>query len=184
MDILRNKKHATDRNWHWALDQYVRPKNNIKSCQKSIWKLNNIGMEQSKIIDTTETYQLLFVWCFSDSHKRKPVSSKLLFVLCVSPSTLLSYLIPKPLDPIDGEWRRTSILWTDDSMGGRTMDSEYGGSLQEQLDWKQAWGSIRSSVLYRKCCNLVQNASSHTRMQRSKNLGGIQEDSVEISSYS
>ena len=32
--FLRNKKHATDRNWHWALDQYVSPKNNIKSCQK------------------------------------------------------------------------------------------------------------------------------------------------------
>ena len=26
MDILRNIKHATDRNWHWALDQYVSPK--------------------------------------------------------------------------------------------------------------------------------------------------------------
>ena len=24
--FLRNKKHATDRNWHWALDQYVSPK--------------------------------------------------------------------------------------------------------------------------------------------------------------
>ena len=34
MDILRNKKHATNRNWHWALDQYVSPKNSIKSCQK------------------------------------------------------------------------------------------------------------------------------------------------------
>ena len=34
MDILRNQKHATDMNWHWALDQYVSPKNNIKSCQK------------------------------------------------------------------------------------------------------------------------------------------------------
>ena len=34
IDILRNKKHATNRNWHWALDQYVSPKNNIKHCQK------------------------------------------------------------------------------------------------------------------------------------------------------
>ena len=34
MDILRNIKHATNRNWHWALDQYVSPKNSIKSCQK------------------------------------------------------------------------------------------------------------------------------------------------------
>ena len=34
MDILRNKKHATNRNWHWALDQYVSPKNSIKRCQK------------------------------------------------------------------------------------------------------------------------------------------------------
>jgi hypothetical protein len=34
MDFLRNKKHATNRNWHWALDQYVSPKNSIKSCQK------------------------------------------------------------------------------------------------------------------------------------------------------
>ena len=34
MDILRNKKHATNRNWHWALDQYVSPKNSINSCQK------------------------------------------------------------------------------------------------------------------------------------------------------
>ena len=32
--FLQKKKHATDRNWHWALDQYVSPKNNIKSCQK------------------------------------------------------------------------------------------------------------------------------------------------------
>ena len=36
MDFLRNKKHATNRNWHWALDQYVSPKNSIKSCQKYI----------------------------------------------------------------------------------------------------------------------------------------------------
>ena len=36
MDILRNKKHATNRNWHWALDQYVSPKNSIKSCQKYV----------------------------------------------------------------------------------------------------------------------------------------------------
>ena len=34
MDILQNIKHATNRNWQWALDQYVSPKNNIKSCQK------------------------------------------------------------------------------------------------------------------------------------------------------
>jgi len=34
MDFLWNKKHATNRNWHWALDQYVSPKNSIKSCQK------------------------------------------------------------------------------------------------------------------------------------------------------
>ena len=39
------QKHATNRNWHWALDQYVSPKNNIKVA-KSIWKLYNIGMEQ------------------------------------------------------------------------------------------------------------------------------------------
>lgn len=26
MDFLWNKKHATNRNWHWALDQYVSPK--------------------------------------------------------------------------------------------------------------------------------------------------------------
>ena len=30
----RNIKHAPNRNWHWALDQYVSPKNSIKSCQK------------------------------------------------------------------------------------------------------------------------------------------------------
>ena len=36
MDFLRNKKHATNRNWHWALDQYVSPKNSIKSCQKYV----------------------------------------------------------------------------------------------------------------------------------------------------
>ena len=34
MDFLRKKKHATNKNWHWALDQYVSPKNSIKSCQK------------------------------------------------------------------------------------------------------------------------------------------------------
>ena len=34
MGILRNIKYATNRNWHWALDQYVSPKNNIKCCQK------------------------------------------------------------------------------------------------------------------------------------------------------
>ena len=36
MGFLRNIKHATDRNWHWALDQYVSPKNSIKSCQKYV----------------------------------------------------------------------------------------------------------------------------------------------------
>src|SRR3954465_5386418 len=36
MDFLRNKKHATNRNWHWALDQYVSPKNSIKICQKYV----------------------------------------------------------------------------------------------------------------------------------------------------
>ena len=36
MGFLRNIKHATDRNWHWALDQYVSPKNSIKSCQNYI----------------------------------------------------------------------------------------------------------------------------------------------------
>ena len=34
MGFLQNKKHATNRNWHWALDQYVSPKNSIKSFQK------------------------------------------------------------------------------------------------------------------------------------------------------
>ena len=34
MDLLRNKKHATNRNWHWAPDRYVSPKNSIKSFQK------------------------------------------------------------------------------------------------------------------------------------------------------
>ena len=33
MGFLQNIKHATNRNWHWALDQYVSPKNSIKSCQ-------------------------------------------------------------------------------------------------------------------------------------------------------
>ena len=32
--FYENIKHATNRNWHWALDQYVSLKNNIKSCQK------------------------------------------------------------------------------------------------------------------------------------------------------
>ena len=36
MDFLRNKKHATNKNWHWALDQYVSPKNHIKCCQKYV----------------------------------------------------------------------------------------------------------------------------------------------------
>ena len=32
--FCKTKKHATNRNWHWALNQYVSPKNSIKSCQK------------------------------------------------------------------------------------------------------------------------------------------------------
>ena len=32
--FLQNIKHAINRKWHWALDQYVSPKNIIKSCQK------------------------------------------------------------------------------------------------------------------------------------------------------
>ena len=56
MDILRNKKHATNRNWHWALDQYVSPKNSIKSCQKYV-KVVEYWHGTIKIIDTTETYQ-------------------------------------------------------------------------------------------------------------------------------
>ena len=36
MDLLSNKKQAENRNWHWALDQYVSPKNHIKCCQKYV----------------------------------------------------------------------------------------------------------------------------------------------------
>ena len=36
MDFLQNYKHTTNRNWHWALDQYVSSKNSIKSCQKYV----------------------------------------------------------------------------------------------------------------------------------------------------
>ena len=36
MDFLRNKKHATNRNWHWALDELVSPINHIKSFQKYV----------------------------------------------------------------------------------------------------------------------------------------------------
>ena len=35
----------------------------------------------------------------------KSVFSKLLFVLCASLSLDLSYLTPKPMDPIEDEWR-------------------------------------------------------------------------------
>ena len=58
MDFMRNKKHATNRNWHWTLDQYVSPKNSIKSCQKYM-KVEEYWHGQSKIIDTTETYHSL-----------------------------------------------------------------------------------------------------------------------------
>ena len=34
MGFLQNIKHVTNRNSHSALDQYVSPKNSIKSCQK------------------------------------------------------------------------------------------------------------------------------------------------------
>ena len=52
---------------------------------------------------------------------------------CVYPSPPLSYLIPKLLDPIDDEWSWTDILWTEDSAGGKAMDSEHGESLREHL---------------------------------------------------
>ena len=42
-----------------------------------------------------------------------------------SPS-LLSH--PKPLDPIEDEWRWACIFWTDESVGDRPMDSEHGRS--------------------------------------------------------
>ena len=51
MDILRNKKHATNRNWHWALDQYVSPQNNINVAKSIYWH------GQSKIIDMMKAYQ-------------------------------------------------------------------------------------------------------------------------------
>jgi hypothetical protein len=34
MDFLPNKKHATNRNWHWALDQYVSPRKSYKLLPK------------------------------------------------------------------------------------------------------------------------------------------------------
>ena len=36
MDFLQNKKYTKNRNWHWALDQYVSPINHIKCCQKYV----------------------------------------------------------------------------------------------------------------------------------------------------
>ena len=51
----------------------------------------------------------------------------------------LSYLTPKPLDQIEDEWRWTGILWTDDSVGRRAMDSKHGGSLQENFDCKEVF---------------------------------------------
>ena len=35
-DFPRTKKHATNMNWYWGLDQYVSPKNSIKICQKYV----------------------------------------------------------------------------------------------------------------------------------------------------
>ena len=75
--FLRNIKHATNRNWHWALDQYVSPKNSIKSCQK-VYKLHNIGMEQSKIIDTTETYQQSYQQRSRLTHGTKRIYSNMI----------------------------------------------------------------------------------------------------------
>ena len=49
---------------------------------------------------------------------------------CVYPSlSLLSH--PKPMDPIEDEWRWAYIFWTDESIGDGPMDSEHGGSHEE-----------------------------------------------------
>ena len=59
----------------------------------------------------------------------KSVFSKLLFVLCVSLS--ISLILPKPMDPIEDEWRWTHIFQTDKSIGDRPMDSEHGKTYGE-----------------------------------------------------
>ena len=46
---------------------------------------------------------------------------------CVYPSlSLLSH--PKPMDPIEDEWRWAYIVWTNESIGDGPMDSKHGGS--------------------------------------------------------
>ena len=36
MDFMRNKKRATNRNWHWELDQYVSPIKSYKLLPKDV----------------------------------------------------------------------------------------------------------------------------------------------------
>ena len=73
--------------------------------------------------------ELSFVCCFSDSHN-KNLSFQNYCLYCVHPSRpLLSH--PKPMDPIEDEWRSGCIFWTDESIGDGPMDSEHGGSHEE-----------------------------------------------------
>ena len=73
--------------------------------------------------------ELSFVWCFSTATTKICLFKTFVCIVCIP--LYLSYLTPKPLEPIEDEWRWTHIFWTDDSIGDGPMDSEHGRSHEE-----------------------------------------------------
>ena len=57
MDFLWSKKYATNRNWHWALDQYVSPRKSYKLLPKVCKSCRILAWNNQKIIDMMDAYQ-------------------------------------------------------------------------------------------------------------------------------
>ena len=94
---------------------------------KIYWPLE----DQTPVIPTLD---VTFVSChlfvvFPTATIKSFFSKTIVCIVCISPLSLLSH--PKPMDPIEDEWRWACIFWTDESIGDEPMDSEHGGSHEE-----------------------------------------------------
>ena len=108
---------------HWRHEQ------DLKSLAtlKTYWPLE----DQTPVIPTLDA---TFVSChlfdvFPTATNKICLFKTIVCIVCIP--LYLSYLTPKPLDPIEDEWRWACIFWTDESIGDRPMDSEHGGSHEE-----------------------------------------------------
>ena len=149
---------------HWRLEQ------GLKSLEtlKIYWPLE----DQTPVIPMLDTmfvsYHLFDVFPTATDK----ICLFKTIVCFVHPSPSLSSH-PKPMDPIEDEWRWACIFCTDESIGDRPMDSEHGGSYGEQPYSRKGYGPTCSSMLWKRCCYLVEDVPKHQWMARSNHLERI-----------